>query len=115
MKALPFDMPGPDNDLNEQFDKYVQWARGKEEALLYAFGERWKPKSKRDKYFGFVPANGIHDIHMNQGNVGGFTKEGGVWQDGALLINFPVVARWMAIFLKFQSQAWHTDDVWAIA
>ena len=37
---------------------------------MYAFGERWGPEShKADQYFGFVPGNGVHDIHMNQGLV----------------------------------------------
>jgi len=35
----------------------------------------------------------------------------GVWQDGALLLHFPGQAQWVGIFLAFQSQAWHTDDV----
>jgi hypothetical protein len=38
-------------------------------------------------------------------------NDDGVWQDGGLLFYFPSVARWTAIFLKFQSQSWHTDDV----
>jgi hypothetical protein len=48
---------------------------------------------------------------MNQGNVGRFTSDDGVWQDGGLIVHFPTQDQWMAIFLKFQSQAWHTDDV----
>lgn len=55
-----------------------------EEALVYAFGERWGPESnKADKYFGFLLGNGIHDIHMNQGNVGSFIEDDGVWPEGA--------------------------------
>ena len=63
-----------------------------------------------DKVFGFKPGNGVHDIHMNQGNVGSFVKDDGVWQDGGILIHFADADRWAAIFLAFQSQAWHTDD-----
>jgi hypothetical protein len=33
-----------------------------------------------------------------------------VWQDGGLLFHFPDTAQWVAIFLAFQSQSWHTDD-----
>ena len=47
---------------------------------------------------------------MNQGNSPRFQGDDGVWQDGALLIHFPAEARWVGIFLAFQSQAWHTDD-----
>ena len=80
--------------------------------MVYAFGQRWGPEDgTRDKIFGFLPGNGIHDIHMNQGNSGRFVGDDGVWQDGGLLVHFPSVDRWTAIFLKFQSQSWHTDDV----
>ena len=112
MTPLPHTLPGPDNDLNEKLDQIVQRAMADEEALVYAFGERWGPENnKADKYFGFVPGNGIHDIHMNQGNVGSFIQDDGVWQDGGLLFQFPNQQQWTAVFLKFQSQSWHTSDV----
>jgi len=112
MQPLPFDIPGPDNDLNEAIGGYVQHAMADEDALVYAFGERWGPEPHtKDKIFGFLPGNGIHDIHMNQGNVGRFIEQDGVWQDGALLIHLPHTTQWIGIFLKFQSQTWHTDDV----
>lgn len=111
MRPLPFMLPGPDNDLNEKVDSIMQRALGDENAVVYAFGERWGPENnKKDKYFGFMPGNGIHDIHMNQGNSGRFTGDDGVWQDGGLIIHFPDQNQWSAIFLKFQSQTWHTDD-----
>ncbi|MDD1608887.1 MAG: DUF2278 family protein [Methylococcaceae bacterium] len=124
MRPLPHNVPGPDNDLNEKIDAYVQRAIGDERASIYAFGERWGPEAKiKDKYFGFLPGNGIHDIHMNQGNVGAFVKDDGVWQDGGLLFHFPSIDKviegigvevfpeqWVAVFLAFQSQSWHTDD-----
>jgi uncharacterized protein YukJ len=111
MRVLPFDLPGPDNDLNEQLDHYVRRAIGDQQATVFAFGERWGPEPERaDKIFDFEPGNGVHDIHMNQGNVGRFVADDGVWQDGALLLHFPAPEQWVAIFLAFQSQAWHTDD-----
>jgi hypothetical protein len=61
--------------------------------------------------FHFTPGNGVHDIHMNQGNAGRFVGDDGVWQDGALLLHYPAENRWSALFLAFQSQALHTDDV----
>jgi uncharacterized protein YukJ len=116
MRPLPFNLPGPDNDLNERLDAVMSRALADEEALVYAFGQRWGPEdNKKDKYFGFLPGNGIHDIHMNQGNVGQFAQDNGVWQDGALLVQFPaadgVPEQWVGVFLAFQSQAWHTDDL----
>ena len=111
MKPLPFDRPGPDNDLNDTFDRFVLRAMAEEDALVYAFGERWGPENNlKDKYFGFKPGNGIHDIHMNQANSDAFRDDDGVWQDGAVLMRFPSRDQWVAIFLKFQSQLWHSDD-----
>ena len=105
-------MPGPDNDLNETLALYVRRAIADPEATVFAFGERWPTEEDvPDKVFGFLPGNGVHDIHMNQSNVGRFVADDGVWQDGALLLHFPGAAeQWVAIFLKFQSQGWHTDD-----
>lgn len=111
MVPLSGSIPGANNDLNEKIDRYVQRALLDETALIYAFGARWGPEEqKKDKYFGFLPGNGIHDIHMNQGNDPKHVRDDGVWQDGAMLIQLPAENRWVAIFLKFQSQAWHTDD-----
>lgn len=111
MRELPFDVPGPDNDLNEKLAHYVRRAIADEDATVFAFGERWGPEQgKADKIFGFAPGNGVHDIHMNQANVGQFVGDDGVYQDGALLLHFPSPEQWVAVFLKFQSQTWHTDD-----
>ena len=111
MRPLPFSVPGFDNDLNEKLDRVIQRAVADENALVYAFGERWGPEtSVKDKYFGFLPGNGIHDIHMNQGNSERFASDDGVFQDGGLLVHFPDQQEWIAVFLKFQSQTWHTDD-----
>jgi uncharacterized protein YukJ len=109
MRALPPDADGPDNDLADFLDHYVKRAIADPTALVYAFGERWGPESgRKDKVFGFKPGNGVHDIHMNQGNGERFRGDDGVWQDGGLLLRLN--GRWVGIFLAFQSQAWHTDD-----
>jgi hypothetical protein len=47
---------------------------------------------------------------MNQGNVARFAGDDGIYQDGGLLVHFADQGEWTAVFLKFQSQAWHTDD-----
>jgi uncharacterized protein YukJ len=111
MKPLPFNVPGLDNDLNEVIDLFIQRAIASKEAAIYAFGERWGPeKNKEDKIFHFLPGNGIHNIHMNQGSSGKFARDNGVWQDGGLLIHFPARNQWVAAFFAFQSQSFHTDD-----
>ena len=111
LQQLPHSLPGPDNDLSDRLDHYVHRAMAEPGSTVYAFGETWGPEAgKTDKIFGFAPDRGIHDIHMNQGNVGRFRSDDGVWQDGALILHLAADDRWVAIFLAFQSQAWHTDD-----
>jgi uncharacterized protein YukJ len=110
MRELPSSLPGPDNDLADRLEHYAMRAVRESDALVYAFGERWGPERQPDKIFHFSPGNGIHDIHMNQGNVRRFIGDDGVWQDGGLLLHLPSTQQWVAIFLAFQSQAWHTDD-----
>lgn len=110
MVPLPADIDGADNDLNEKLQFYVKEALERD-AVIYAFGERWGPENNlADRYFHFKPGNGIHDIHMNQGNVGRWKKDNGVWQDGGILIHFEEENRWVGIFLAFQSQSWCTDE-----
>ena len=112
MRLLPPSLPGTDNDLSDRLAHYVERAAGEPDAVMYAFGERWGPeRGKPDKIFDFEPGNGIHDIHMNQGNDPSHQRDDGVWQDGGLILRFPSTDQWVAIFLAFQSQAWHTDDV----
>ena len=111
MRPLPPDVAGPDTDLADLLDHYVQRAIDDPDARLYVFGARFGPEpAVRDKVFGFLPGNGVHDIHMNQGNSRRFGGDDGVWQDGGLLLHFPGQSRWVGVFLAFQSQAWHTDD-----
>jgi uncharacterized protein YukJ len=114
MRPIPPDLPGPDNDLADRLEHYVQRAVADPSARVYAFGQRWGPDAGQpDPVFGFSPGNGIHDIHMNQGNSGSFVRDDGVWQDGAILFRFQPPGsppQWSAVFLAFQSQSWHTDD-----
>jgi uncharacterized protein YukJ len=111
MRMLPPDLPGPDNDLADLLDHYVQRAINDPTIPLWTFGQRWgREEGVPDKVFGFEPGNGVHDVHMNQGNSSKFRRDDGVWQDGGLLIHLPGESRWIGVFLAFQSQAWHTDD-----
>jgi uncharacterized protein YukJ len=77
---------------------------------VFAFGEPWGPEKKKDKYFHFKPGQGIHDIHMNQGNAKKWRNADGTWQDGCLMFHLPAKKQWRAIFLAFQSQSFKTDD-----
>jgi uncharacterized protein YukJ len=111
MREAPTTAPGPDNDLGEFLDHHVRRALGDPDVHVYVFGQRWGPERAADKVFSFEPGNGVHDVHMNQGNSGAFVRDDGVWQDGAMLVHLTTEDRWVGIFLAFQSQAWHTDDV----
>ena len=111
LRLLPPDAVGPNNDLADLLDHYVHRAVEDPSVVAYVFGQRFGPEpATKDKVFGFLPGNGVHDIHMNQGNSPQFARDDGVWQDGGLLLHLPAEARWVAIFLAFQSQAFHTDD-----
>lgn len=111
LRALPATRPGPDNDLADKLHHFVDRAAADPGSRIYAFGQRWGPEAGRpDKVFRFSPGNGVHDVHMNQGNSDRFRADDGVWQDGGLLLHFPGADQWVGVFLAFQSQAWHTDD-----
>jgi uncharacterized protein YukJ len=73
---------------------------------LYAFGSAFADSGRVD---------GIHDIHMNQGNPisGGFAGDNGIWQDGALFLQPPSLnsaQTWVAVFIAFQTESWNTDN-----
>jgi uncharacterized protein YukJ len=86
MKIYPGHLEGAHNDLNEAIDDLIADMIGNEESLSYAFGEPWVNESKKDKVFGFRPGNGVHDVHMNQGDLtGDHAHEDGVYQDGGLI------------------------------
>lgn len=108
LRPLPPNLPGPDNDLSDRVEHFVARASQEDDSEVYAFGERWgAEEDKPDKIFGFLPGNGIHDIHMNQGNVGPHAGDNGVFHDGGLILAFP--DRLMGLFLAFQSQLVPTD------
>jgi uncharacterized protein YukJ len=71
------------------------------DGVIYAFGSAYADGGKVD---------GIHDIHMNQGNpANNHGGDNGVWQDGALLISLPSKGTWTAVFIAFQTESWTTD------
>jgi uncharacterized protein YukJ len=109
MKEVPPDEPGANNDLKDTLENAVVKAVAQQGSVVYAFGDRWGPEKKPDQYFRFVPGNGIHDIHMNQGNSGKFKQDNGVYQDGCLFFCYPG-GKWLAFFFAFQSQTFDTDD-----
>jgi uncharacterized protein YukJ len=113
MRQIPPSIPGPDNDLVDELDSYVEGLLGDSTSRLHAFGSRWGPEHRTpDQVFGFRPGNGIHDVHMNQGNRDEHWHDNGTWSDGGLIFQWRGSGpdRWSAIFLAFQTQSWQTDD-----
>jgi uncharacterized protein YukJ len=98
-QILTTSVPGPDNDIVDHLTDFFS-AAIKAKATVYLWGEQYEPTP-----------NGIHDIHMNQGNTGraSWTKENGIWQDGSILLKYPD-GHWEATFLAFAAQATKTDD-----
>ena len=73
-----------------------------EKGTLYVFGSAYADSGKVD---------GIHNIHMNQGNPkGSFYKDNGAWQDGAIFLYLPSSRVWTAIFIAFQTESWDTNS-----
>ncbi|PJY99309.1 MULTISPECIES: YukJ family protein [Bacillus] len=109
MKPLRHEITGPDNDLNDFIETYMKKALV-EKAPVYLFGSKFGPEQTADKIFGFTPTNGMHNIHMNQGNAmdSRWKKDNGSWHDGGILIQF--ADQWAAVFLAFLSQSWCTDE-----
>jgi len=111
MRRIPANRLGPRNDLVDELDFYVERLRTDPTSRLHAYGTRWGPELHTpDHIFGFTPGNGIHDVHMNQGNRDEHWHDNGIWSDGGLIFHEPSQDCWSSIFLAFQAQSWHTDD-----
>ncbi|KAK5659376.1 hypothetical protein OQA88_1469 [Cercophora sp. LCS_1] len=76
-------------------------------ADVYIFGQRYHDEGKSGK-------DGMHDIHMNQGNSGEWKDDNGTYQDGGILLHFAATdeqaEHWQGVFLAFAVQACKTDD-----
>ncbi|PYI18982.1 O-methyltransferase [Aspergillus violaceofuscus CBS 115571] len=94
-RVLPHDIPGANNDLIDVLKPEVKKAI-QAEATIFVFGSMFNTR------------NGIHNVHMNQGNIEDFEQDDGVFQDGGLLIKYH--DHWTGVFLAFASQAVRTDD-----
>ncbi len=111
MRSIPASRPGAHNDLSDELLSRVTRAINDPEARVYAWGTRWGPEHNSiDHIFHFTPGNGIHDIHMNQGNMDEHRHDNGAWADGAIMFSTGNGAHWCAVFLAFQTQSWETDE-----
>jgi uncharacterized protein YukJ len=103
MELLPISVPAgnPKNKLNNEVVDLLNTAVKDPDGTMYIFGQAFDDPN----------TNGIHDIHMNQGNPPhSHDQDNGIWQDGALFAELPAQNAWVAIFIAFQTQSFHTDD-----
>jgi len=106
--ALPPTGPGDDDDLQDVVGRELNSLKASGGDLI-AFGSHFHdpaPKPGIDTEFG--TKDGMHDIHMNQGNPAGpFLDDNGVFNDGGLLLRFP--DRVAGLFFRFKTQFLPTD------
>jgi uncharacterized protein YukJ len=105
MHPIPPDGSGV--TLRNLLDGQVQRAIADPGAIAIAFGEGFTDPGS-DATFGFAPENGVHDIHMMQGNSGSFAADNRVNGDGALFLRFAGGVT-VALFIRFATQSTNTD------
>lgn len=108
-RALPPSGSANADDLQDLLTLYLDQCKtaGGE---VYAFGAKFDRNMHMpiDIEFGNTDGlHGVHDIHMNQGNVGAHAGDNGAFHDGGLLLAFP--DRVLGLFLAFQTQRIPTD------
>jgi uncharacterized protein YukJ len=111
--AVPSTGPGTTDDLQDMLAGYLKQLRD-QTGELFAFGAKFpepgQHPSPRPIDHEFHTVQGVHDIHMNQGNPkpGSFASDNGVFQDGGLILRFP--SRFVGLFLRFETQWLPTDN-----
>ncbi len=109
-RALPPSGEAAADDLQDLLSLYLDQCKavGGE---IYAFGAKFDRNLHKpiDAEFGNLDGlHGIHDIHLNQGNLGSHAADNGTYQDGGLLLTHP--DRVIGLLLGFQTQRVPTDD-----
>ncbi|MFL6195105.1 MAG: DUF2278 family protein [Thermoanaerobaculia bacterium] len=113
MQRLPFFGPGEGDDLQDLLELFVNKAEGRpaSSAEVFVWGARFKGGTPRPADRQFRTRQGVHDIHMNQGNpTGTHFKDNGIFQDGGIIFRFTNPDRFVGFFLRFASQSFQTDE-----
>lgn len=108
-RALPPSGSASADDLQDLLSLYLDQCKSAG-GELYAFGSKFATNMHMpiDREFGDTDGlHGVHDIHMNQGNVGAHAGDNAAFHDGGLLLVYS--GRVMAIALAFQTQRIPTD------
>jgi uncharacterized protein YukJ len=110
MDAIPGWAPGSGSSLSLRnlLDAHVLQAAIDPGAVIIAFGQFFAGRG-RDPAFGFAHQQGVHDIHMMQGNHGRFAGDNRTHGDGALFIRSGTGIT-KAVFIRFALQTLPTDD-----
>jgi hypothetical protein len=111
--AVPPTGPGATDDLQDVLVAYLKQVR-EQNGELFVFGAKFPTPGQQpnprpiDREFRTV--QGVHDVHMNQGNPkpGPFADDNGVFQDGGLVLRFG--SRHAGLLLRFQTQWLPTDN-----
>jgi len=109
-RVLPPSGSASSDDLQDLLSLYLDQCKNAG-GEVYAFGSKFNQNLHKpiDIEFGNLDGlHGIHDIHLNQGNVGTHAPDNGVFHDGALILSFP--DRYVGLFLAFQTQRIPTDE-----
>ncbi len=108
-RILPPSGNASSDDLQDLLSLYLDQCKAAH-GELYAFGAKFDKNLYKpiDIEFGNTDGlHGIHDIHLNQGNVGQHAGDNGAFHDGGLILAFP--DRYVGLFLGFQTQRIPTD------
>ena len=108
-RVLPPTGSASGDDLQDLLALYLDQCKAAGGEVV-AFGAKFDRNLGKpiDAEFGNTDGlHGIHDIHLNQGNVGAHAGDNGAFHDGGLLLAFP--DRVVGLFLAFQTQRIPTD------
>src|SRR5215813_5482917 len=108
-RLLPPSGSASSDDLQDLLSLYIDQCKNAG-GEVYAFGAKFDRNLHKpiDMEFGNTDGlHGIHDIHLNQGNVGPHAGDNGAFHDGGLVLAFP--DRYLGLFLGFQTQRIPTD------
>lgn len=112
MRQLPPSGPNVGDDLQDLLEVYVNKAEGKPASVaeIFVWGAKFAGGERQaDKQF--KTKQGVHEVHMNQGNPKGpHFSDNGVFQDGGLIFRFSNPVQYVGIFLKFKPQSFQTND-----
>ena len=108
-RVLPPSGSASGDDLQDLLSLYLDQCKNAG-GEIYAFGAKFTQNLHKpiDTEFGNLDGlHGIHDIHLNQGNVGSHAADNGAFHDGGLILAFP--DRYLGLLLAFQTQRIPTD------